>query len=147
MNPDPQLLDLLPHRPPMIVLTQVISVKVPGEAAAVADTSIGSVFYDPDLGGIPACVALEYMAQTMALAVGVERCRKGETPKVGFVLGTRRLDVKVAVFESEKRYEVKATCVCADDEVASFDCSITGPEGEVVATATLTAYQPMGVEG
>ena len=141
MSLDPQLLELLPHRPPMILLNQVISVEVSGEAVAVADTSSGSVFYDAELGGVPACVALEYMAQTMALAVGAEQHRKGEAPKVGFVLGTRRLDVKVSVFEVGKRYVVKATCACTDDAVASFDCSITGPEGEIVATATLTAYQ------
>ena len=142
MSLDSRLLELLPHRPPMTMLAQVVSVEKPGEAVSVADTSANSVFFDPDLGGIPACVALEYMAQTMALAVGAEQRRKGEAPKVGLVLGTRRLDVKVAAFESGKRYVVKATCTCADSEVASFDCSITGPEGEIVATATLTAYQP-----
>lgn len=146
MSPDPQLLELLPHRPPMMVLAQVVSVAVPGEAVAIADTSSSSAFYDPDLGGIPACVALEYMAQTMALAVGAERRREGKPPKVGFVLGTRRLSVKVAAFECGKRYEVKATCACADDAVASFDCSIQDPEKEIVAMATLTAYQPIGVE-
>ena len=134
--------DFLPHRPPMIMLAELISIDVPGEASAVADTSPGCIFYDPELKGVPACAALEYMAQTMALAVGADQRRKGEAPKVGFVLGTRRLDVKVSAFESGKRYEVKATCTCADGEVASFDCSITGPEGEIVAAAMLTAYQP-----
>ena len=142
MSGDPRLLELLPHRPPMVMLAQVVSVETPGEAVAVADTSSGSVFHDAGLGGVPACVALEYMAQTMALAVGAERRRKGEPPKVGFVLGARRLDVTVPAFESGKRYVVRATCACADDALASFDCSITGPEGETVATATLTAYQP-----
>ena len=142
MSLDSRLLELLPHRPPMTMLAQVVSVEMPGEAVSVADTSASSVFFDPDLGGIPACVALEYMAQTMALAVGAEQRRQGKSPKVGFVLGTRRLDVKVAAFESGKRYVVKATCTCADGEVSSFDCSITGPAGEIVATATLAAYQP-----
>jgi len=142
MSLDPQLLELLPHRPPMTLLAQVISVEVPGEAVAVADTSLGSIFYDPDLGGIPACVALEYMAQTMALAVGADQRRKGEPPQVGFVLGTHRLDVRVAAFKRDIRYVVKAVCACADDTVASFDCSISDPAGEMVATATLTACLP-----
>ena len=142
MNLDPQILELLPHRPPMTVLAQVLSVEIPGEAAAVADTSSESIFYDPALGGVPACVALEYMAQTMALAVGAGRRRKGEPPRVGFVLGTRRLEVAVAAFEGGKRYVASAKCVFADDVSASFDCLITGPDGETVATASLTAYQP-----
>ena len=142
MTLDPRLSELLPHRPPMTMLAQVLSVDVPGEASAVADTSPESAFYDSGLGGVPACAALEYMAQTMALAVGAERRRKGALPRVGFVLGTRRLEVKVAAFESGKRYVATAKCVYADDEFGSFDCAIAGPDGETVAMASLTAYQP-----
>ena len=134
--------DFLPHRPPMIMLSELISIDVPGEASAVADTSPGCIFYDPELKGVPACAALEYMAQTMALAVGAEHRRRGQTPKVGFVLGTRRMEVKVAMFESGKRYVANAKCVYDDAEFASFDCSITDPAGVTVATALFTAYQP-----
>ena len=134
--------DFLPHRPPMIMLVELISVDVPRVASAVPDTSPNCIFYDPELKGVPACAALEYMAQTMAIAVGVERRRRGQTPKVGFVLGTRRLEVKIATFESGKRYVANAKCVYADEEFASFDCSLTDPDGTTVATATLTAYQP-----
>lgn len=131
---------LLPHRPPMTMLAEAVSIGE-GVCEAVADTSGDSVFYDPEMGGVPACAALEYMAQTMALVVGEARRRKGEAPKVGFVLGTRRLHVGVPVFESGKRYVTAAKCVYADDEFGSFDCSISGSEGEVAA-ASLTAYQP-----
>ena len=134
--------ELLPHRPPMTMLSQVLSVDEPDIATAVVDASSGSVFHDSGIGGVPACAALEYMAQTMALAVGADLRRRGVAPKVGFVLGTRRMDVKVGVFESAKRYVAKAKCCYADDEFASFDCLIEDPGGEVVATAKLTAYQP-----
>lgn len=142
MNTDPELNELLPHRPPMTLLAKVIDVNTPGVAVALADTSPESVFYDAEVGGVPACVALEYMAQTMALAVGAEWRRRGGAPKVGFVLGTRRMEVKVGVFESAKRYVARAKCCYADGEFASFDCSIEIEGGEVVASATLTAYQP-----
>ncbi len=134
--------ELLPHRPPMTMLSQVLSVDEPGIAVAVVDASPGSVFHDPALGGVPACAALEYMAQTMALAVGAEWRRRGGSPRVGFVLGTRRMEVKVGVFESAKRYVARAKCCYADEEFASFDCSVEGPGGETVAAARLTAYQP-----
>jgi len=137
-----RLEDLLPHSPPMIMLAELISVDVPGEASAVPDTSPGCIFYDPELKGVPACAALEYMAQTMALAVGVERRRRGQPPKVGFVLGTRRMEVKVATFKSGIRYVANAKCVYDDDKFASFDCSITEPDGATVAAASFTAYQP-----
>ena len=142
MSESLRLADFLPHRPPMIMLAELISVDVPGVASAVPDTSPNCIFYDPGLKGVPACAALEYMAQTMALAVGVERRRRGQKTKVGFVLGTRRMEVKVATFESGKRYVANATCVYDDEEFASFDCSITDPDGVMVAAALLTAYQP-----
>jgi len=134
--------DFLPQHPPMIMLAELISVDVPGVASAVPDTSPGCIFYDPELKGVPACAALEYMAQTMALAVGAEYRRRGGSPKIGFVLGTRRLEVKIATFESGKRYVVNAKCVYDDNEFASFDCMIADPDGATVATALLTAYQP-----
>ena len=137
-----RLEDLLPHRPPMIMLAELISVDVPGEASAVADTSPGCIFYDSELKGVPACAALEYMAQTMALVVGAEHRRRGQAPKVGFVLGTRRMVVKVATFESGKRYVTNAKCVYDDSEFASYDCSIADQDGATVAAALFTAYQP-----
>jgi len=142
MSDSLRLVDLLPHRPPMILLAELVSVDVPGEASAVADTSPGCIFYDPELKGVPACAALEYMAQTMALIVGAARRRQGQAPKVGFVLGTRRMAVKVATFESGKRYVTNAKCVYDDNEFASFDCSILDPDGAAVAAALFTAYQP-----
>ena len=142
MSDSLRLVDLLPHRPPMILLAELVSVDVPGEASAEADTSPGCIFYDPELKGVPTCAALEYMAQTMALAVGASRRRRGQAPKVGFVLGTRRMEVKVATFESGKRYVTNAKCVYDDNEFASFDCSILDPDGATVAAASFTAYQP-----
>ena len=142
MNESLRPADLLPHRPPMILLAELISVDMPGVASAVPDTSPGCIFYDPELKGVPACAAVEYMAQTMALAVGAEHRRRGEAPKVGFVLGTRRMEVKVATFESGKRYVANAKCVYDDEEFASFDCSITDSDGATVAAALFTAYQP-----
>ena len=142
MNEPLRPADFLPHRPPMILLAELISVDVPEVASAVPDTSPSCIFYDPELKGVPACAALEYMAQTMALVVGAERRRRGLAPRVGFVLGTRRMEVKVATFESGKRYVANAKCVYDDNEFASFDCSITDPDGTMVAAALFTAYQP-----
>lgn len=139
------LLALLPHRPPMVMLSDVVSVDgQQGTAIAVADVSGESIFFDPALGGVPACAAIEYMAQTVALIVGDRHRRNGETPKVGFLLGTRKLDVAIPAFLARTRYEVSANCIYTDDEFASFDCTIADADGKTIATATLTAYQPPG---
>ncbi len=138
------LLELLTHRPPMVMLADVVSVDGNGAAKSVADVSEGSMFYDRELGGVPACAAIEYMAQTVALVVGENRRSKGKPPRVGFLLGTRRMDVSIPAFRCGVRYEIEAKCVYADDEFGSFDCTIANQDGEIVATASLTAFQPPG---
>ena len=134
------LLDLLPHRPPMRMLAGVLEVG-DGVGRAIADTSQESVFHDSEAGGVPACVALEYMAQTVALAVGESRRSRGAPPRAGFLLGTRRMEVNVDAFASGRRYSTVAKCTYADDESGSFDCTVIGPGGELAARAALTAYQ------
>ena len=141
-NDDTGKLDgLLPHRKPMTMLERIVSAGAAGVAEAIADVSRESIFYDASVGGVPALAALEYMAQTMALAVGAEYVRRGGKPKIGFVLGARKMDVSVPFFDPEKEYSVRAKCIYSDDEFASFECSISC-EGEKVAGATLTAFQP-----
>ena len=133
---------LLPHRRPMTMLAEALPEKEPGTAEAVADTSERCIFFDPAVDGVPSCAALEYMAQTMAIAVGRERRRGGKDPAVGFVLGSRRIEVSADRFKRGARYVVRARCDYTDGEFASFACDISGPGGETVATATLTAFQP-----
>ena len=143
MNAIEELERQLPHRRPMIMLSEPLPEEEHGVAAAYIDTSAGSIFYDPEIDGVPSCAALEFMAQTMALAVGRDRISKGLDPAVGFVLGTRKMDVATDGFSRKKRYMARAACTYTDGEFASFDCSIRDVEGDaVVATATLTAFQP-----
>lgn len=132
----------LPHRRPIIMLSEELPEESPGVARARIDTSPRSMFFDAGLDGVPSCAALEFMAQTMALAVGRDRGRRGLDPAVGFVLGTRRMEVPAEGFLRRKRYVSRAECTYTDGEFASFDCSISEEGGPVVATAVLTAYQP-----
>ena len=114
------------------------------EADAWVDVSPASPFYDASIGGVPGCVALEYMAQTMAVVVGLARRRSGEPPKVGFVLGSRRMSIAISVFRSGERYCVHAKCDYQDESFGSFDCKVEDSSGATVASARLTAFQPSG---
>ena len=116
------------------------------EEAVVAFVDVGKAapFYEQALGGVPACVALEYMAQTMALLVGLRDRRRGQKPRIGFVLGSRKLETKIPCFCDGERYRILATCTYEDESFGSFNCTITDGRGETVATATMTAFQPEG---
>lgn len=144
MKNEERLEELLPQAAPMILLTGCEKESVETEANAWVDVSPSSPFFDASIGGVPGCVALEYMAQAMALVVGFMRRRKGAPPKVGFVLGSRRMSVKTPVFRDGERYKVKAVCIYQDESFGSFDCSIDDARGETVASAKMTAFQPDG---
>ena len=79
--------ELLPQAAPMILLSGYEEPE--GEESVVAFVNVGktSPFYEQTLGGVPACVALEYMAQTMALLVGFRDRRRGVKPRIGFGTG------------------------------------------------------------
>ena len=117
-----------------------------GEESVVAFVDVGkaSPFYEQPLGGVPSCVALEYMAQTMALLVGLRDRRRGQKPRIGFVLGSRKLETRIPCFREGARYRVTATCTYEDESFGSFDCEIEDDGDKVVAKATMTAFQPEG---
>lgn len=117
-----------------------------GEDSVMAFVDVGkaSPFYEQALGGVPSCVALEYMAQTMALLVGIRDRRRGQKPRIGFVLGSRKLETRLPFFRDGERYRISTTCTYEDESFGSFDCTITDGRGELVAEGTLTAFRPEG---
>ena len=138
------LSELLPQAEPMILLSGYEPSATLGTAVACVDVSPEVPFYDFESGGVPACVALEYMAQAMALAVGEARRAKGEAPRLGFVLGSRKFETFLDVFRPGCRYRVQAVNTYQDESFGSFDCEVLAPDGSCVARASLTAFQPTG---
>ena len=137
--------ELLPQSAPMVLLSgyeEPPADAEPNVVEAFVDVTPHSPFFDAALGGVPSCVALEYMAQAMALCIGLLRRRTGLAPKVGFVLGSRRLELKAPAFRPGERYRVSAACTFQDESFGSFDCAVRDAAGDVVAGGTLTAFQP-----
>ncbi len=139
--------ELLPHRPPMVLIDAVESFDA-ATKRLVARVTIGpnQLFCTSD--GVPNWVAIEYMAQTAAALVGLydKVTAPGAPARPGLLLGTRRLDLKLDRFEMGKTYFISAENVFSDDEAASFICSIQDAAGDTVATATLSAYRPPDIE-
>lgn len=140
-DPAPYIL----HRPPMSLLSGCKPAPAGEEVEAWVDITPDSPFYDAEGGGVPGCVALEYMAQAMAVLVGRARAAKGLPPTMGFLLGSRRLTVDIPFFASGARYTIKTSCPYWDDAFGSFDCRIEDAGGAVVAKAQVTAYLAEGM--
>jgi predicted hotdog family 3-hydroxylacyl-ACP dehydratase len=144
MSENESLESLLPQAHPMILLSGYVPPEKPDEVESWVDIDPASPFFDLTADGVPGCVALEYMAQTMALCVGFVRRARGLEPKLGFVLGSRKLEIRIPFFVRGGRYRVRAVCTYQDESFGSFDCVVSDADGSVVAKAQMTAFQPPG---
>lgn len=139
--------DFILQAPPMRFIDEVLRADQRGAAtrttvradAIAADTS----------GRLPACALIEVMAQTIGVFAGwVERSR-GESPKPGLLLGTRRMTLEQSSFapgdvllcEVEKTFE-------SDEGLWQFSCTATVlPQGAAAqarpaGSAVLNVYNP-----
>lgn len=133
--------DLLPHAPPMVLLDEAISWEPDAMVTAVT-VKPGRFFFRPG-HGMPAHVAIEWMAQTCGAFAGAEAMAAGQPVRIGYLLGTRDFVAHVSWFPEGMRLEVTARLVFRDQEMGVFDCLVrTASQSEPLATARLTVYQP-----
>ena len=133
-----RLEDVLPHRPPMVLLDEIVSVDEK-ERSLVAHATIRREWSEN-------WASIELMAQAAAALAGVFDRVSGSTrpARPGFLLGTRKIRLNVPAFEVGKTYVVTAKDVFSDAESASFECSVRDGDA-VVADAVLNAYRPNDV--
>jgi len=130
--------ELLPHRPPMILLDRVDDFATDTLTASVAITP--STLFCTD-GRVPSHIALEYMAQTCAAHAGTVALEKGKPVGIGFVLGTRDFVSMVTGYAIGDRLDITVTLVFNDAEMGVYDCRIVVGD-RLVAKARLSVYQP-----
>ncbi len=134
--------ELLPHRPPMILLDQVTSYD---EATLIASVTIteSSLFLEGD--GVPGYVGIEYMAQACGAFAGAQALESGTSVKIGFLLGTRNCRILAPKYRVGDRLTVTVSMVFHDEQMAAFDCRIE-IDGTLAADAQLKVYQPDDVQ-
>ena len=130
--------ELLPHRPPMILLDRVEEFDAASLTASV--TIVPSSMFCTG-GSVPSHIALEYMAQACGAHVGILALENGEPVRIGFVLGTRDFVSMVPGFEVGDRLDVTVTPVLNDAQIGAYDCQIAIGD-RLVAKARLSVYQP-----
>lgn len=137
----PTLEEILPHRPPMILLTALLAYDATS-ARCLTRISTDSPFFDTDLNAVPAYIGIEYMAQAVAACAGA-RALEGRGPvKLGFLLGTRRYAPAVSLFPEGAELIIEVREVLQDDSgLGVYECSIHC-QGEHWASANLNVFQP-----
>jgi predicted hotdog family 3-hydroxylacyl-ACP dehydratase len=128
------------------------------EASTTCEVALGeqSLFRDAQ-GLIPGYVALEYMAQCVAAHSGLQANAAGEPPRVGFLVGSRRIRLHCADFGADGVLEVRARHLRGRPGLGavSFACEVRESaergEGRVLAEGNLSIAIPAsrgeGVEG
>jgi len=129
----------VPHRGPLSLLEQVEHCDEHGIEARVR-VPAGGVFNGDD--GVPAWVGIEYMAQAVAAWSGARARTAGGSPKIGYLLGSRRYEAMVPVFDVGADLRVLAQCeLIGENGLGMFDCRIE-QGGRVVASGRLSVYEP-----
>jgi predicted hotdog family 3-hydroxylacyl-ACP dehydratase len=131
--------ELVAHRGPMRLIDRVIEVSHT-HAVAEADVRTDNLFFIAGRG-VPAYVAIELLAQTIAAVDGFIRHDAGQPPKIGFLLGCRRYVARCPYISSGETLKARAEMIFADGAMFSFDCRIDDSVGEF-AKARLNVYAP-----
>lgn len=137
------LTKILPHKPPMILLDDIIEVNLKEKTlTSVFRVYPEKLFYEEGKG-INSLVGIEFMAQT----IGCYSYYKNscQNPNPGLLLGTRLYNNKIEYFKEDKTYTVKVSEVFTDNEIVVFDCLIYDDNNEI-ASATVNAYQGKNIK-
>ncbi|QJR80941.1 3-hydroxylacyl-ACP dehydratase [Alteromonas pelagimontana] len=140
---DNRLYDLIPHRPPMLLINKIIEVNASSSSSLVT-VDVESPFYEGK--GVPAWIGLEYMGQTAALIAGYQRQQGLVGAHLGFLLGTRSYNAECDYFPDGI---LKVSCVekaLVGNELATFDCIIenyaeNAKDNRRLATASLSVFR------
>ena len=134
----PPIVELVPHRPPMLLLDRVLSYD--GDCV-VCETVLGPNSPFAEQGHVPAVVGIEYMAQTIAAGAGLSAREKGSASgQMGFLLGCRSLTIAVDSFRVGDRLTIEARRSWGETALGSFACKVQRG-AEVLVEGALTVYQ------
>ena len=136
----PHVMDAwVPHRGAMNLLDTVAHRDDLGIEARVRVPAEGLFM---DAAGMPAWVGIEYMAQAVAAWSGARSRVGGGSPRIGYLLGSRRYEATVPAFEVGAELQVFAQCeLMGDNGLGMFDCRIER-DGRVLASGRLSVFEP-----
>lgn len=134
--------DLVPHSGRMSLLTSITDHDEDSLSAQVVITQ-DSMFADSQ--GVPSWVGLEYMAQAIGAFAGLQERLKGESPKLGFLLGTRKYVCSTDYFLPGDCLELKVIRnLQAENGLSAFECHLQG--NGYTANGSLNVFQPDDAE-
>jgi len=118
----PPIADLIPHSGPMCLLDRVLE-HSPERTVCRVDPSGSAILARPD-GSVPVWVAIEYMAQCVAVHGGLAARALGEAPRPGLLLGSRRVRFDAVDFAPGDAMCVIARHHAGERGLVVFECAV-----------------------
>lgn len=127
--------ELIPHRGTMRLIDRLVAFDEK-EHCVVCEFIVRNKFSRSH-------VAIEYMAQASAVLAGLfDKIENPDLPpRIGFLMGSRKLKLDIENFHVGKAYQVKVKELFSDDNMGSFEAGIYD-SGKEVASAILNAFRP-----
>jgi predicted hotdog family 3-hydroxylacyl-ACP dehydratase len=122
----------------MILIEEVFETTPEGLTATVRIGEDSQFFESPR--GVPTFAGIEYIAQTVAALAGLRAKRAGEDVRLGFLLGTRRLDASQPYFPLGAKLTVNVKPEFESAELAKFEGEIADEDGNVIVKSAVTVY-------
>lgn len=133
----PPVLELLPHRPPMLWVDEVVDHQG-DEVRCRLTLRDEHVFVDA--GRVEPIIAVEWMAQTVGTLVGLYDRARSLAPRPGYLIAIPDAHFYVPSFAVGDVLELWARRVWGDETIASFESQVRRT-GELAAKAQLSVYR------
>jgi predicted hotdog family 3-hydroxylacyl-ACP dehydratase len=154
-TPIRHLAPILPHAGNMILLDEIVTYS-DSQLQALARIGPDHLFLDEN-GQLPMWCAIEIMAQGVAALAGCHAHDAGQPPKLGFLLGSRQIDIlRPSVAQGSLLcVQVEASTRDEASGFGVFECrlSLLDESGiantdspQTVATARLSVFSPPDIE-
>jgi predicted hotdog family 3-hydroxylacyl-ACP dehydratase len=116
-----ELLELIPHRGKMLLLTRVNDYDVKEMyLSAEYDITSDCIFFDPVIGAVPSWASFEFIAQAISVLSGIRNRELGIKPRIGFILSIPSMKMKIPLYKSGNRVEIRVKQNDATDLIYTF---------------------------
>ena len=133
---------LVPHRPPMLWIDEVLAQSDDGIVCRVTLRD-DHVFLDH--GQAESVVMVELMAQSVAAFVGLADRKKGDVPRPGYLVAIPEARFFVATVAVGQTLEITCSRRFGDDKIASFAC-VARHAHVALAEAIINVVRPGALE-
>jgi predicted hotdog family 3-hydroxylacyl-ACP dehydratase len=141
-----QLIELLPHKGKMFLLSRVTAHDVKKHAiTSEYDITKNCIFYEEEADGVPTWAGFEFMAQGISAQTGISNKVLGRRPRPGFILSVRNFQANVPYLKNNTTIQMKIAEDFRDEEAHtySYNCRLFAHSGdaEPAATSTITVME------